>query len=93
MQRDLAAWEYWAIISTMKCSKAKHWVLHLGWSHAEHRHGLGDEWMESSSAERDLGVQVTAVQQEPSVCLTDKGHTTFWGALNTAQKWWLSHCI
>lgn len=52
-------------------------MLHLGWSHAEHRQRLGDEWLESSSAERDLGVQVTAAQQEPLVCLAAKGQITF----------------
>lgn len=51
-------------------------MLHLGGSHAEHRHRLGDEWLESRSADRDLRVEVTAAQQEPLVCLAAKGQIT-----------------
>jgi len=35
-------------------------MLHLEWDTARHRHRLGVEQLESSSAERDLGVLVTA---------------------------------
>lgn len=46
------------IINSMKFNKGKCWVLHLRHSNARHRHRLGDEWLASSSAERDLGVLV-----------------------------------
>ena len=32
--------------------------MHLGQSNADHRYTLGEEWLESSPAERDLGVLV-----------------------------------
>lgn len=59
-QRDLDMFEHWAIFNTTKFNKGKCWVLHLGWSNAGHRNKLRDKWLESSSAERGLGVLVAA---------------------------------
>jgi len=42
----------------MKFNRAKHKVLHLGWSNPKQRYRLGGEWLESSSEEKDLGVSV-----------------------------------
>ena len=39
-------------------SKNKCQILHLGGNNARHKYGLGKEWLESSPAERDLGVPV-----------------------------------
>lgn len=60
-------------------------VLHLGWSNAGHRYRLVNECLGSSSIETDLGVLVTAVQQEPAVCLPAKSADYIWGTLNTAK--------
>ena len=42
----------------MKFNKSKSQILHLGWSTDGHKYKLGENWLESSPAERDLGVLV-----------------------------------
>ena len=44
------------MINGMKFNKSKCWILHLGQSNAGHKYKLGEEWLESNPAERDLGV-------------------------------------
>ncbi|PKU38724.1 rna-directed dna polymerase from mobile element jockey-like [Limosa lapponica baueri] len=56
--RDFNRLEHWATINVMKFSKSKCWIPHLGRRNAEHKYNLGEEWLESSPAERDLGVLV-----------------------------------
>ena len=42
----------------MKFNKDKSQVLHLGWKNCMHWYGLGADCLESSFAEKDLGVLV-----------------------------------
>ena len=43
------------MINGMKFNKSKCRIMHLGQSNTGHKYKLGEEWLESSPAERDLG--------------------------------------
>lgn len=85
-QRNLDRLEHWRKISVVEFNKSKCWILHLGWSNTRHRHKLGEEGLQSSSADRDLGVPVSSSPPEASsVPWQPGGQTPSWGASNTAQ--------
>ncbi|KAK4829772.1 hypothetical protein QYF61_006571 [Mycteria americana] len=58
LQGDLDRLEEWANVNLKKFNKAKCKVLHLAWTNHQYQHRLGDEWMESSPVEKDLGILV-----------------------------------
>ncbi|RMC10305.1 hypothetical protein DUI87_13107 [Hirundo rustica rustica] len=68
LRRDLEQLDRWAESNKMKFNKSKRPVLHFGSNNPLQCYRLGMVWLDSAQAERDLGVLVTAAEQEPAVC-------------------------